>query len=150
MLRDPRALAFFKQIRAADKASEDDRARATIALGLAGDREVGPDLRALLARDPGNKEAVAALVALADPAARPALIADLQNQGNQTRAAQLLRTLEPALDAWPFVKPLVAKLGMASVDGTQDAEQTNRDVNQIAIAETILLLAGPAHWADRP
>ncbi|MEJ7603487.1 MAG: hypothetical protein WKG01_36715 [Kofleriaceae bacterium] len=149
MLRDPRAIAFLKQIRTNDKATADDKARAAIALALAGDREVAPDVHALLAGR-NNQEAAAALVALADPAARPVLVAQLQSPQNQIEAAQLLRKLEPSLDAWPIVEPLVAQLGAADPDGKQDVNKTNKDVNQISIAGTILLLAGPPHWADKP
>ncbi|HEY5935414.1 MAG TPA: HEAT repeat domain-containing protein, partial [Kofleriaceae bacterium] len=148
-LRDPRGVAFFEDIRANEKASKEDKAQAAIALGFAGKDEVAGELREMLADNRMNGEAAAALVALKDVAARPVLIDHLQNVSMQTEAAQLLRTLEPDLDAWPIVKPLVERLGAADLKGKQDASKTTKDVNQIWLAETILLLAGPPHWADK-
>jgi HEAT repeat protein len=149
ILRDPRGIAFFEAIRANQQASKEDTARAAIALALAGKPEVADEVREMLADNRMNREATAALVALKDLAARPVLVDHLQNVSMQTEAAQLLRTLEPNLDAWPIVKPLVERLGAADLKGKQDATKTTKDVNQIWLAETILLLAGPPHWADK-
>jgi HEAT repeat protein len=149
LLRDPRGIAFFENIRANAQATKEDKARAAIALALAGKPEVAGEVREMLADDRMNREATAALVALKDLAARPVLVDHLQNVSMQTEAAQLLRTLEPNLDAWPIVQPLVARLGEANLKGKQDASKTTKDVNQIWLAETIMLLAGPAQWADK-
>jgi hypothetical protein len=48
-LREPHALRVLDQLRADPKTSADDRARATIALGVAGRADVAPALRAMLA-----------------------------------------------------------------------------------------------------
>lgn len=148
-LRDPRGVAFFEDVRANEKASKEDKAQAAIGLAFAGKQEMAPELREMLADNRMNSEAAAALVAIKDVAARPVLIDHLQNVSMQTEAAQLLRTLDPDLDAWPIVKPLVERLDAADLKGKQDASKTTKDVNQIWLAETILLLAGPPHWADK-
>jgi len=139
---DPRAIKVLDQIRADDKANADEKARATIALGLAGRAEVAPELRRLLDDPRFNVFAADALVALHDDAARPVLIKLLDVPTLRVDAARALRRLAPDLDPTPYMKPLLDALGTVG-------DPAKKDTDQIRIAETILLLVGPPSWSER-
>jgi HEAT repeat protein len=136
-LADPRALKVLDDVRKDDKATADDKARATIALGNAGRADVAPALRELLADDRNNAFAAIALAELHDEAARPVLVKQLGIPSLRVQAARALRRLEPEADMMELVKPLL------------DALDSNKDTEQVQIAEAILLLAGPATWSER-
>jgi HEAT repeat protein len=133
---DPTALEALERIRKDDKATAFDRARATIALGLAGKAEVSDDLRKLLDDASESAFAAMALAALHDPAARPVLEKQLAVSSLRVGAARALRRLDPNLDAVPLLPPLL------------DALASAKDTEQAQAAEAILLLAGPAAWSE--
>ncbi len=132
---DPKALDVLDKIRKDDHATPDDRARATIALGLGGRADVAGALKDLLADARQNAFAATALAALHDPAGRQLLVDQLAIPSLRVPAARALRILEPNLDAAPLLAPLLAELGSA------------KDTEQVQAAEAILLLAGPAGWS---
>jgi HEAT repeat protein len=121
----------------ADKAKEADRLRATVALGYAGQKDVAEELRALLPNTGFNVGAAGALAVLGDPAARPVLVEQLRTPSLRVTAALSLRRLEPALDPAPLLVSLM-----------QDLE-SEKDVERVSVAETILILTGPASLAER-
>ncbi len=133
---EPRALDALDKIRKDDKASADERARATIALGFAGRADVADALHGLLSDTHQNAYAAAALAALHDPAARPVLVAQIAMPTLRVPAARALRRLEPELDAAPLLPGLL--------DGLASA----KDTEQVEAAEAILLVAGPAAWSE--
>ncbi|HEU4613233.1 MAG TPA: HEAT repeat domain-containing protein [Kofleriaceae bacterium] len=134
---EDKALAELDKIRADADSSADDKARATIALGHAGRKDVIPALRELLADDRNNAFAAVALAELHDDAARPVLIKQLAIPALRVDAARALRRLAPGADVRELIAPLLAEL-----DG-------NRDTEQVQIAETLILLAGPPAWSER-
>ncbi len=137
-LAEPRALAVLRQVLADAKSSPDDRARATIALGRAGIKDVTADLKTLLADARNNAFAAAALAQLGDESARPILLEQLQVPSLRVEAARSLRRLDPTLDPAPHLPALVSALGSA------------KDTDQVQAAEAVLLLAGDIAWAERP
>jgi HEAT repeat protein len=137
LLADPRALDLLDRLAKDATASNDDRARAAIALGLAGRSDVAASLRALLTDDRENSFAAGALANLHDDAARPVLIKQLAVPSLRVGAARALRRLDPKLDAAPLLGPLVV------------AMSSGKDTDQVQAAEAILLLAGPVTWSAR-
>lgn len=137
-LRDTQALAALDAIRADAKTSRDERARATIALGIAGRKDVIPDLQALLKDSHFNAFAASALAQLGDPTARAVLAEQLAVPSLRVEAARALRRLDPQLDPAPLLVELV------------DALASNKDTDRVQIAEAILLLAGDLAWSERP
>jgi HEAT repeat protein len=146
-LADPKALKVLDHVRAQPaeaggsaeaKTSPDDRARATIALGLAGRTDVIPDLHQLLKDPRFNAFAAHALANLKDPAAQPILVEHLAIPSLRVDAARSLRVLDPAFDPAPFLTELLSALGSL------------KDTEQVQVAEAILLLAGEASWSERP
>jgi len=137
-LKHVKALEILDATRADPKALPDDKARATIALGWAGRTDVAPALREMLADDRNNAHAAAALASLHDEAARPVLERQLELTSLRVEAARGLRQLAPDADVAPLLAKLVPEL------------DSKKDTEQVDIAEAILLLAGPAEWADRP
>ena len=134
-LADPKGIKALEAVRADAKATDDEKARATIALGYANKAEIAPALHEMLTDTRQNAFAAAALANLHDPAGRPILVQQLETTGLGPRAARALRQLEPQLDATPILPPLLTKLKSA------------KDTNQIEAAETVLLLTGPAAWS---
>jgi hypothetical protein len=134
-LAEPHAIKVLEQIRNDAKASADDRARATIALGIARHADVAPALRDMLGDPHENAFVAAALAELKDGAARPVLERQLESPALRVRAARALRRLDPTLDPKPALARLVEVL------------KTGRDIDQVQAAEAILLLAGPAAWS---
>ncbi len=134
---EPRAIDALQKILADDKASADDKARAAIALGFAGKKDVAPALRALLDDPRFNAFAAESLASLHDPAARPVLLKQLDILALRTSAARALRRLEPELDPVPLLPALLSALGSA------------KDTEQVQAAEAILLIAGPTAWSER-
>ena len=132
---EPQALKALDEFRS-DPRSPDKQAEAAIALGTAKHAEVMPQLRELLKNPEWKGPAARALAALLDPAARPVLVEQLGSPQLRVDGALALRRLEPDLDARPLLEPLVAALDM------------DKDLEQIHVAETILLLAGPADLAE--
>jgi len=125
------------EVRADDKAVPDEKNRATIALGHAGRTDVAPALRELLADRRQNAFAAIALANLHDEAARPVLVEQLTIPSLRVQAARALRRLAPDADQMALVPALVAAL------------DSNKDTEQVQIAEAILLLAGPPTWSER-
>jgi len=123
------------QIRADAGASVDEKATATLALLRDGDAGLLVEARALLDNREWRTPAAYALAAAKDDAARPVLVEQLAHVTLRVRAAQALRQLDPGFDATPHLPALVAELA------------SEKDTDQIATAETILLLAGDARWA---
>jgi HEAT repeat protein len=136
-LAEPRALKILDEVRADDKTLPDEKARATIALGHAGRADVAPALRELLTDDRNNAFAAIALAGLHDEAARPVLIKQLTIPSLRVQAARALRRLDPERDVRELLPSLL------------DALDSNKDTEQVQIAEAILLLAGPSAWSER-
>jgi hypothetical protein len=134
-LAEPHAVKVLEALRADARTSADDKARATIALGIAGHPDVAPALRDMLGDPHFNAFAAAALAELKDAAARPVLEHQLESPMLRVRAARALRRLEPDLDPRPLLPHLLPIL------------KTGRDTDQVQVAEVILLLAGPATWS---
>lgn len=136
-LAEPRALKILEDVIASPKAGADEKARATIALGHAGRADVAPALRELLTDDRQNSFAAQALAALHDEAARPVLISQLAIPSLRVKSARALRRLAPDAHVTTLLPPLVTAL------------DSNKDTEQVQIAEAILLLAGPTAWSER-
>ena len=134
-LAEPHAIKALEQLRADPKAPADDKARATIALGIAGHADVAPALREMLDDAHFNAFAAAALAELKDATARPVLIRQLDSPALRVRAARALRRLDPALDPQPLVAPLL------------EVMRSGRDTDQVQAAEAVLLLCGPLAWS---
>ncbi len=132
---EPKALKALDAIIADAKASPDEKARATIALGFAGRSDVAPALHGMLTDPHFNVFAAAALAHLKDAAAKPVLEKQLEFPTLRVGAARALRELEPALDPAPLIPPLASELS------------SGKDLEQVQAAEAILLLGGPAAWA---
>ena len=134
-IADPKALAVLDAIRKDEHATPDDRARATIALGIGGRTDVASALQELLADSRQNAFAANALAALHDPAGRQVLIDQLAVPSLRVPAARALRVLDPKLDPARLLPDLLAAL------------DSGKDTEQVQAAEAILLLAGPAPWS---
>lgn len=134
-LAEPHAIKILDQLRSDPRASADDKARATVALGVAGRAEVAGALRAMLGDPHFNAFAAAALAALDDRSALPVLERQLASPPLRVLAARALRRLDPAIDPRPLLPPLL------------DLVRAGRDIDRIPAAEAILLLAGPAGWS---
>ncbi len=137
-LADPAAIKALDQVRADPKATPDEKARATIALAIAGRSDVIPELQALLKDGRFNAFAASALALLHDASAKPVLVEQLAVPSLRVDAARALRRLEPGLDAAPYLSALIAALA------------SHKDTEQVQVAEAILLLAGDAGWSERP
>lgn len=135
-LADPAAIKALEQVRA--KASADEKARATIALGIAGKSDVIPDLQALLKDQRFNAFAASALAQLKDASGRAVLVEQLAVPSLRVEAARSLRRLDPALDPAPYLPQLLGAL------------ESHKDTEQVQVAEAILLLAGDAGWSEHP
>lgn len=135
-LAEPRALKVLDEVRASAESLPDEKARATIALGHAGRTDVTPALHELLADDRNNAFAAIALAELHDEAARPVLIKQLRIPSLRVQAARALRRLATAADVTEQLPPLLADL------------DSNKDTEQVQVAEAILLLAGPPAWSE--
>jgi HEAT repeat protein len=135
-LAEPRALEVLAEVRADANAVPDEKARATIALGHAGRTDVVPALHELLADDRNNAFAAIALAELHDEAARPVLVKQLAIPSLRVQAARALRRLAPEADVRALLAPLVAEL------------DSNKDTEQVQVAEAILMLAGPPAWSE--
>lgn len=136
-LAEPRALKILESVIADPNAGADEKARATIALGHAGRTDVAPALHALLTDDRQNSFAAQALAVLHDEAARPVLVSQLAIPSLRVKSARALRRLAPDANVSALLPPLVAAL------------ESNKDTEQVQIAEAIVLLAGPAAWSER-
>ena len=134
---DARALKVLDAIRADQASAPEIKARATVALGLAGRADVAPALHDLLTAGSERPAAAAALAHLHDATARPVLVEQLAVVGQRVRAARALRTLEPSLDPIPLVAPLLATVAAA------------KDADQVDAGEALLILCGPAAWSAR-
>ena len=80
--------------------------------------------------------AAIALAGLRDGAARPVLLRQLTLPSLRVGAAVALRRLEATFD----VAPLLSQL--------DEALTTGKDVDRVDVAEAILILTGPAAWAE--
>lgn len=138
VLADPAAVKALDAVRADPKSTADEKARATIALGIAGRSDVIPEIQALLEDVHFNAFAASALAQLHDASAKPVLVEQLAVPSLRVEAARALRRLEPALDPAPYLPQLLAALA------------SQKDTEQIQTAEAILLLAGDAGWSERP
>jgi HEAT repeat protein len=134
-LADPAGLKALDAVRADPKATHDEQARATIALGHAGRKDLIPALEQLLTEKGNDAFAAAALAELHDMKARPVLEQQLSRPTRRAESARALRRLDPGLDPGPLLPPLLAAL------------QSAKDTEQVEAAEAVLLLAGPATWA---
>jgi len=139
-LNEARAIKALEQIRADDKASADDKARAVIALVHSGKTGLDAELHALLEDPRFNVFAAEILAIKHDAAARPVLVKQLEVTSLRVGAARALRALEPQRDYAAEVKLLLAALADPN---------KQRDTEQVSIAEAILLLVGPVEWAER-
>ncbi|MEO7097331.1 MAG: HEAT repeat domain-containing protein, partial [Polyangiales bacterium] len=137
-LADPAAIKALDQVRSDPKSNADEKARATIALGIAGRADVVPELEAMLKDQRFNAFAASALAQLRDVNAKPVLVEQLALPSLRVEAARALRRLDPSIDPAPYLPALLA------------AMESHKDMDQITVAETILLLAGDAGWSERP
>jgi len=133
---DAKAMEVLEQIRRDAKATPDEKARATIALGNAGRADVAVELRGLLDDTRNNAFAATALAGLHDEAARPVLVKQLEVPSLRVASARGLRRLAPDDDIATWLPKLVESLDDA------------KDTEQIQVAEAILLLAGPSAWSE--
>ena len=136
-LGNKQAITLLQKLRADDKTPEEDRLRATIALGYAGQPEVAEALRALLPDSRFNVGAAGALAVLRDASARQTLVEQLSIPSLRTSAALSLRRLEPGLDASKLLYRVMPDL------------ESSKDTERIDAAEAVLLLTGPATLAER-
>jgi HEAT repeat protein/YHS domain-containing protein len=136
-LADPKAIEVLDKVLADPSSLPDEKARATIALGHAGRTDVAPALRELLTDDRQNSFAAQALANLHDESARPVLVTQLGIPSLRVKSARALRRLAPDADVSALLPALVAAL------------DSNKDTEQVQIAEAVLLLAGPATWSER-
>lgn len=136
-LGNKQAITLLQKLRADDKTPEEDRLRATIALGYAGQPEVAEALRALLPDSRFNVGAAGALAVLRDASARQTLVEQLSIPSLRTSAALSLRRLEPELDASKLLYRVMPDL------------ESSKDTERIDAAEAVLLLTGPATLAER-
>lgn len=139
-LQEPRAIKALEQIRADEKSTADDKARAAIALTHAGKAGFTDELHALLADPRFNWFAAEALASKRDEAARPVLVKLLDVTSLRVGAARSLRLLSPQGKHDAEVKLLLAAL---------DDPNKQRDMEQVSIAEAILLLVGEPAWVER-
>jgi hypothetical protein len=65
------------------------------------------------------------------------LVSQLSIPSLRVNSARALRRLAPDADVSALLPPLVAAL------------DSNKDTEQVQIAEAVLLLAGPAAWSER-
>lgn len=137
-LADPAAIKALDQVRADAKATPDEKARATIALAIAGRSDVIPELQAMLKDQRFNSFAASALAQLRDATAKPVLVEQLAVPSLRVEAARALRRLDPGIDPAPYLPGLLAALA------------SHKDTEQVQVAEAILLLAGDAGWSERP
>lgn len=137
-LADPAAIKALEQVRADAKSSPDEKARATIALGIAGKSDVIPDLQALLGDARFNAFAASALAQLKDASGKPVLVEQLAVPSLRVEAARALRRLDPALDPAPYLPQLLAAL------------ESHKDTEQVQVAEAIMMVAGDAGWSEHP
>lgn len=135
-LAEPNAIKVLESFINEPKAQPDEKARAQIALGHAGRSDVAPALRELLTDDRQNSFAAQALAVLHDEAARPVLVSQLNIPSLRVKSARALRRLDPDANVSALLPPLVAAL------------DSNKDTEQVQLAEAILLLAGPASWSE--
>jgi HEAT repeat protein len=136
-LAEPHALEALTKIRTDPDASADDKARATIALGLAGRTEVAADLHKLLDDARFNAFAAAALAAQHDQTAYTLLVKQLEIPSLRVNAARSLRRLDPSLDIAALMPPLITALA------------SKKDTEAVQAAEAVLVLTGPATWSER-
>ena len=134
-VKDAKALKILDDIIGDAKASDDDKASATIALAIAGRPNLTDKLHGYLVDNRFNTQAAAALARLHDAAARPLLVEQLSMSSLRVSAALSLRALEPELDAAPLLSDLLDQL-----EGSKDTEQ-------VLAAEAILVLAGDRAWS---
>ncbi len=137
-LADPAAIKALDLVRADPTSTPDEKARATIALGIAGRSDVIPDLEAMLKDQRFNTFAASALALLHDAAAKPVLVEQLALPSLRVDAARALRRLDPLVDPAPYLPNLLAALA------------SHKDTEQVQVAEAILLLAGDAGWSEHP
>ncbi len=140
-LGEPRAIKVLEQIRSDPAAGADDKARAVIALAHAGKSGLTDDLHRLLEDTHFNVYAAEILATKRDEAARPVLIKQLDLPSLRVGAARALRALAPDGNHAPELELLLAAL---------DDPNKQRDIEQVSLAEAILLLSGSASWADKP
>jgi HEAT repeat protein len=136
-LGNKQAISLLQKLRDDDKAPEEDRLRATIALGYAGQAEVAEALRALLPDARFNVGAAGALAVLHDASARSTLVEQLSIPSLRVSAALALRRLEPELDASRLLYRVMPDL------------ESSKDTERVVAAEAVLLLTGPATLAER-
>jgi HEAT repeat protein len=136
--KDEKAIAALNTIHAGANTEPDDKLRAAIALGLAGDSTVKEELRIALSDPRFRPAAAAALAELGDDFAKDALVDGLGVPSLRVDSARALRRLSPNLDAAPLVAPLI------------DALAAERDNSQISAAEALLVLTGPQADAEKP
>ncbi len=135
-LGNKQAMERLEKLRADPQASEEDRRRATIAIGDAGGAHVAEELRSLLTDQRFNVKAAAALAVLHDESCRTLLLEHLTIPSLRVDAALALRRLDPTLDASTFLYRLMPALESA------------KDTERVEAAEAILLLTGPAGVAE--
>jgi HEAT repeat protein len=135
IMRDPDGLAILDAIRADKDSSADDKARATVALGMSGRGDMIPELEKLLAAGEFQTQAAIALASLGKETARPKLVELLGVSALRLTAAAALRTLAPARDLSEHLPPL------------EQAMTAAKDIEQINAAETILVLVGDPAWS---
>lgn len=131
-LKDEQGLKALREVRDDKSSTDENRMRATVALGLAGDASVTEELKTILTDGRFNIGAAWALAALGDKAA----IAPLEKQ-------LLMPSMRVAAATW------LRRIGYGpDLRVLADALETEADVGRANVAEAILLLAGPAVVAE--
>ncbi len=129
-LGDEKAKKLLRRVAKSGRYRE-ERQRATVALGLAGDASMVPALEKILARGP-HVGAAHALAVLGSKVAVPQLVAQLDLAAIRVDAAVSLRRLGQEVD----LAPLAAGLA------------TGREVARVSAAEAILVLTGDSKQAE--
>lgn len=132
-LGNPAGAEALREERADARASDENKLRATVALGMSGEASVKDELVAILEDGRYQVGAALALAALKDPAAVPSLTNQLDIDAFRVAAAVALRRLGTTVD----LEPLAAAL------------HAGNDVFRVTAAEAILVLTGPAELSER-
>lgn len=131
-----RGLKVLRKELKSRKASDENKIRAAVALGRAGDESVRERLQALLADPRYHVGAADALATLGDYAAVEALEKQLALPSLRVRAALGLRRMN-------------REIGHEVLGSLAVALDQGHDPGRVSAAEAILILVGPKHIAER-
>ena len=130
---DEKGIALLKKTLDDRHASEENKMRAAVELGSAGDESVRDQLYAIMSDGRFQVGAAAALATIGDQSATEALTQQLGTVSMRVQSALALRRLGAKVDLEPL----------------QTALDTGNDVGRVSAAEAILILVGPAKLSER-